>query len=78
MNTQQSNQVFPINAHSFEVFAIKDCEQSPTGKEAYIGYKLENGNFCFTSVPFTEPNPNKRRTFENVKIFVYICNYDAR
>jgi len=67
MNIQQSNQVFPNDAHSFEVFAIKDCEQSPTGKEAYIGYKLENGNFCFTSVPFTEPNPTYEDTLETLK-----------
>lgn len=49
------NKVFPNGAHSFEVFAIKDCEESPTGKEAYIGCKLANGNFHFVGVPFTEP-----------------------
>ena len=65
MDIQQSNQVFPNDAHSFEVFAIKDCKESPTGKEAYIGYKLENGNFCFTSVPFTEPKQEpKQETLE--------------
>ena len=47
--------IFPADAHSFEVFAIKDCKESPTGKEAYIGYKLANGNFHFVGVPFTEP-----------------------
>ena len=52
---KRTKTVFPNDAHSFEVFAIKDCEQSPTGKEAYIGCKLANGNFHFISVPFTEP-----------------------
>ena len=46
---------FPIDAHSFEVFAIKDSEDSITGKQAFIGYKLNNGNFHFVDVPFTEP-----------------------
>ena len=46
---------FPIDAHSFEVFSIKDSEDSPTGKQAFIGYKLNNGNFHFIGVPFTEP-----------------------
>lgn len=61
------NQIFPSDAHSFEVFAIKDCEQSPTGKEAYIGCKLANGNFHFVSVPFTEPNPTYKDTLETLK-----------
>lgn len=44
----------PRDAHSLEVFAIKDSENSYTGKEAYIGYKLANGDFHFISVPYTE------------------------
>jgi hypothetical protein len=52
---KKAKSVFPNDAHSFEVFAIKDCKESPTGKEAYIGCKLANGNFHFISVPFTEP-----------------------
>jgi hypothetical protein len=72
MDIQQSNQVFPNDAHSFEVFAIKDCKESPTGKEAYIGYKLENGNFCFTSVPFTEPKQEpKQETLEEAAFEKY-------
>ncbi|NBV27944.1 hypothetical protein EBS02_02840 [bacterium] len=43
----------PKDAHSLEVFAIKDCKESPTGKEAYIGYKLKTGCFHFISVPYT-------------------------
>ncbi len=50
--------MFPDDAYDFEVFAIKYSENSPTGKEAYIGYKISNGNFCFVSVPFTEPKSN--------------------
>ena len=46
---------FPDDAHSFEVFAVKDCEDSPTGKQAFIGYKLANGDFHFVGVPYTEP-----------------------
>lgn len=45
----------PLDAHSLEVFAIKDSQDSPSGKEAYIGFKLINDNFHFISVPFTEP-----------------------
>ena len=45
----------PIDAHSFEVFAIKDCEESPTGKQAFIGFKISNGDFHFIGVPYTEP-----------------------
>ena len=48
-------QLIPKDAHSFEVFAIKDSKDSPTGKEAFIGFKLSNGDFHFISVPFTEP-----------------------
>lgn len=47
---------FPLDAHSFEVFAIKPSEDSPTGKQVFIGYKLRNGDFHFVSVPFTEPS----------------------
>lgn len=58
-DTLENNGIIPINAHSFEVFAIKDSNNSPTGKEAYIGYKIENGNFHFISVPYTEPENKK-------------------
>jgi len=54
------NRIIPIDAHSFEVFAIKDSNDSPTGKEAYIGYKLENGNFEYVSVPYTEPKEQSK------------------
>lgn len=45
----------PMDAHSLEVFAIKDSKDSPSGKVAYIGCKLDNGNFHYISVPYTEP-----------------------
>jgi hypothetical protein len=49
------NEFIPNDAHSLEVFSIKDCEESPSGKQAFIGYKLDNGNFHFIGVPYTEP-----------------------
>ena len=52
-----STEVFPEGAHSFEVFSIQDSNDSPTGKEAFIGYKIPNGNFHFEQVPYTEPKP---------------------
>lgn len=47
--------LIPADAHSFEVFAIKDSKDFPTGKQAYIGFKLSNGDFHYIQVPFTEP-----------------------
>lgn len=52
---KEESAIIPSDAHSFEVFAIKDCEESPTKKQAFIGFKLANGNFHFIGVPFTEP-----------------------
>ena len=49
------NKYIPNDAHSFEVFAIKDCEDSHTGKQAFIGFKLDNNDFHFIGVPYTEP-----------------------
>ena len=45
----------PNDAYDLEVFAIKDSEDSPTGKQAFIGFKINNGNFNFISVPYSEP-----------------------
>lgn len=53
-SSEQETRPIPSEAHSLEVFAIKDSESSPTGKEAYIGYKLANGDFHFIQVPYTE------------------------
>jgi hypothetical protein len=46
--------LIPSDAHSFEVFAIKDCDESTTGKQAFIGFKISNGDFHFIGVPYTE------------------------
>ena len=56
--------LIPIDAHSFEVFAIKDSEESPTGKQAFIGFKLPNNDFHFIGVPFTEPNSKEKQLKE--------------
>lgn len=45
--------LIPLDAKDFEVFAIKDTEDG--GKQAFIGFKLSNGNFHYIGVPFTEP-----------------------
>ncbi len=47
--------IIPNDAHSFEVFSIKDCKESYSEKQAFIGYKISNGNFYTLGVPFTEP-----------------------
>lgn len=57
------NQYIPNDAHSFEVFAIKDSDDSPTGKQAFIGFKLDNGNFHFIGVPYTKPIKTKHNWF---------------
>jgi len=59
MEKEQS--LIPSDAHSFEVFAIKDCEESPTGKQAFIGFKMANGDFHFIGVPYTEPKQQEQR-----------------
>jgi hypothetical protein len=55
----------PNNAHSLEVFSIKDSKYSPTGKQAFIGFKIPNGNFHFVGVPYTEPLPQAGETLLN-------------
>jgi hypothetical protein len=57
---RDKNSLIPSDAHSLEVFAIKDCEESPTGKQAFIGYKISNGNFHFIGVPYTEPKQQEQ------------------
>lgn len=60
------HQYIPNDAHSFEVFAIKNSEDSPTGKQAFIGFKLDNGNFHFIGVPYTEPIKIKQNWFSKL------------
>lgn len=43
----------PADAHSIEVFSIKENRDSPSGKEAFIGFKISNGNFHFIGAPYT-------------------------
>lgn len=50
----ESDDIFAEGTSNHEVFAIK-------GNEAFIGYKLENGNFHFVQVPYTEPFPNAQQ-----------------
>jgi hypothetical protein len=47
--TAHNEDQIPHNAHSLEVFHVVD---TPTGKQAYIGYKLENDDFHFITVPY--------------------------
>lgn len=51
----KNNTFITNDAHSFEVFAIKDSQDSPSGKQAFIGFKIDNGDFHFIAVPYTEP-----------------------
>lgn len=67
-NTLESISILPIDAYALEVFAIKDSNDSPTGKEAYIGYKIENGNFNYISVPYTEPKEESKIKPDPTKI----------
>ena len=50
---RKTNITIPSDAHSFEVFAIKDSKDSPTGKQAFIGFKLANNDFHYIQVPYT-------------------------
>lgn len=69
------NQYIPSDAHSFEVFSIKDSEDSPTRKRAFIGFKLENGNFHFIGVPYTEPINKEQSCFSKfLKSFKEQCD----
>jgi hypothetical protein len=59
-STKDKNSLIPSDAHSLEVFAIKDCDESPTGKQAFIGFKISNGDFHFIQVPYTEPKQQEQ------------------
>ena len=50
----------PADSKNFEVFAIK---MDDNGKwYAYLGFTLNNGNFHYINVPYTEPI-NQRKKF---------------
>jgi hypothetical protein len=54
---ERSQMIVPPDATNIEVFAIKPDENGKLF--AYIGYKTSNGNFEFSTVPFTEPKPER-------------------
>ena len=63
MKTKQESAVeklIPSDADLFEVFAIKDCDESPTGKQAFIGFQISNGDFHFIGVPYSEPKQQEQ------------------
>jgi hypothetical protein len=62
-------QIVPFDAYNIEVFAIKPDEQGKLF--AYIGYKITNGNFHFSVVPFTEPQ--QERSYSEEEVNVLIC-----
>jgi len=54
LSTKDTPSGIPTDAYNLEVFSIKASEDSPTGKQAFIGFKIQNGNFHFIGVPYTE------------------------
>lgn len=76
-NTLESISVLPIDAYALEVFAIKDSNDSPIGKEAYIGYKIENGNFHFINVPYTERTKIKQDIINHWDWSVFVVGFSA-
>jgi len=55
LQAERSQIIVPPDATNIEVFAIKPDKNGKLF--AYIGYKISNGNFHFSAVPFTEPKP---------------------
>jgi len=69
---KKDQKIIPNDATDVEVFAI---EEDADGKPfAYIGYKISNGNFHFTTVPFTEPKKEKMYTESEVLKLLISCN----
>ena len=62
---ERSQMIVPPDATNIEVFAIKPDENGKLF--AYIGYKISNGNFEFSTVPFTEPKPERMYSEEEVR-----------
>ena len=68
---RKDQKIIPNDATDVEVFAIKeDADGKPF---AYIGYKISNGNFHFTTVPFTEPKQEKMYTESEVLKLLISC-----
>jgi len=73
-----SQHIVPFDAYNIEVFKIEADENGVLF--AYIGYRITNGNFHFSVVPFTEPQQNKNKySEEEVEDFIYkVCGTVAR
>lgn len=48
------------------VFAVKETLDSPTGLQAYIGYKTKNNDFHFEQIPFEDSPKNAVVRVNNV------------
>ena len=57
-----SQDIVPFDAYNIEVFKIEADENGELF--AYIGYRITNGNFHFSVVPFTEPQQDKNKYSE--------------
>jgi hypothetical protein len=71
---ERSQMIVPPDATNIEVFAIKPDENGKLF--AYIGYKTSNGNFEFSTVPFTEPKPERMYSEEEVIELLRKYRYD--
>jgi hypothetical protein len=69
--SERSQMIVPPDATNIEVFAIKPDENGKLF--AYIGYKISNGNFEFSVVPFTESNPERMYSEEEVIRIIQEC-----
>jgi hypothetical protein len=59
---EESQQIVPFDAYNIEVFKIEADENG--GLFAYIGYRITNGNFHFSVVPFTQRQQDKNKYSE--------------
>jgi hypothetical protein len=73
---ERSQMIVPPDATNIEVFAIKPDENGKLF--AYIGYKTSNGNFEFSTVPFTEPKPKRMYSEEDLKLILQLFVKDTR
>jgi len=63
----QDFELFNPNTRNHEVFAIK-------GDQAFVGYKLPNGDFHFEQIPYTEPKdksePLKATVLQRIEKYI--------
>lgn len=50
---ENKNILIPPDAYNLEVFAIQDMPEGAPGKQAFVGFKISNGNFNFVQIPYT-------------------------